>query len=166
MAQQSGRVCGFDSRYQFYLRSGPIVCVADLVALVMHFVAFGWHHRLPQRGMELATRLWALHVESYPIGVQAVGKLPLLRFILFTLAAVLVVKLLGCRGITWTQIWSYSYIVSYCGHEVLGIVEKWIERECQHISDTDAREDLLNFKYNQMLFVVTSTLIYAHCNRD
>lgn len=140
MAQPSGRVCGFHPRYRFYLRSSPIVCVADLVAFLVKFVTFSWNRRSIRKGLKRAMSLRELHAESDSIGAQAIGKLPLPRLVLFTLAMVQALNLLVYNGIAttlWTRLWACSYLVPYFCYEALGIVGKWIEGERLDTSEAD-----------------------------
>lgn len=143
MAQPTGRVCGFDQRYRFYLRSSPIVCAADLASFIIDIIALSRHHRSIRRGLKQAMRVRKLHVKSDAVGAQAIEKLPLQRFIVFVLAASQAVKLFSCKGIPWTQTWAYSYFLPYCFYEVLGITRKWIERGREGAPEATPRDGQL-----------------------
>src|SRR6266480_4646464 len=117
MAQPSGRICGFNSRWRFYLRSSPIVCVVDLVALLLRFIIllFRGHSFAEAMGYTLESR--ELHLAADPVGVQAIEKVPVLRFIIFVFTLLQAVKLLSCTGIPWTQTWAFFYLIPWCVYE-------------------------------------------------
>jgi hypothetical protein len=127
MAQPSGQTCGFNLRWRFYLRSSPIVCLADFIGLVLRFTIFMCGDYSFPRAMERTIDSRELQVEADPVGGQAIERAPVLRFILFALAVTQAVKLLSCTGIPWTQTWAYSYLIPFCAYEILGIFGKWVK---------------------------------------
>jgi len=103
------------------------VCLADFIGLVLRFTIFMCGDYSFPRAMERTIDSRELQVESDPVGVQAIEKAPVLRFILFALAVTQAVKLLSCTGILWTQTWAYSYLIPFCAYEILGIFGKWVK---------------------------------------
>ncbi len=121
MVQPSGRICSFDPRYRFYLRSSPLVCSADLAGFAVRTATYSWEYRSFQLGLFKAVRVKDIRQEDEPIRVQALEKIPPLRFVIFVLAAAQAVKLFRCSGIPWTITFASFYFIPYAIYEIIGI---------------------------------------------
>lgn len=86
--------------------------------MLAHF----WHYRGSiSQAISEATDSKDIRAEEEPTSLQAIEKMPILRFIIFVWAFVQAVKIIGCTRIPWTQAWAFCYILPYCLYEIIGI---------------------------------------------
>lgn len=139
MAQPSGRICGFPSRYRTYLRCSPLICGADMLSIVIRLAAVVVYLRLSVReslGILLHGRFdsndqtndgrsqsFALQVEyddGGNDGIQVLERMTWLRWLWFLLGTLPpTIKLASMSGVGWAQTWGMMFLGSWVINELL-----------------------------------------------
>ena len=115
MCQPSGRILGFDSAYNFTLRSSPIMCAVSAIDTFVQTIVY-W----TQKGSFIAglQDIIDFRFEDCPTtdegSVASLRKNQAFRLILLLPGALpQIVKLYACKGIPWTQACCTAYLASY-----------------------------------------------------
>lgn len=133
--QPAGRTFNLHRNWRFYLRSSPIVCAVDLLGFAIRWIAFTNETDSLGLGLRLTMQSRELRIDPDPIRANGLERVSFLRFVVFVLAAVQAIKLLGCGGIPWTKTWLCCYLLPFCFYELLGILVSSTEEEEYRIVD-------------------------------
>jgi hypothetical protein len=131
MVEPTGRVCGLPPTLQVFLRSSPVVCAADLLAVCLRFVAYSVRGMSPAAA---ARRIVARRHDQPPAQEEpappdnsdgnSVAELCLLFGRIFCRLGVLLqaVKLFAYKGLPYSQAWGTIYLVCFVVTKMLGWV--------------------------------------------
>jgi hypothetical protein len=129
MVQPCGNVLSRkEKNHRFYIRASPIVCVADMVHFIaLVFLGFSWH--LPTWLYNIKFEL-KRRFEGEPgakdreAAENSIG----IRWILMILGAYQfqAIKLIGMRGIPWTQAWAIMFAISILFGEILILLVRYL----------------------------------------
>lgn len=121
MSQASVWTLGFSSRYTFYIRTSPMVCLSHIITTIFQLLWFAISKGSISNGLEA----WKnLHFEDVPkenentfAGLRDYSIIKLALFILGALLPAL--KLYVCTGIPWTQTICSIYLICFLLDEAL-----------------------------------------------
>jgi hypothetical protein len=136
MAQPGGRICGFPRRYRTYLRCSPLICGADLLAIVMRLSTSMLYMRFSVRqsvGLLFHDRYNSDHSNGrLPVTSQTENEDDLeerfqtlerttwLRWLWVVLATLSpTIKLLAMSGVIWPHILGMIFFASWIVSEAL-----------------------------------------------
>ena len=144
MAQPSGRICGFPSRYRTYLRCSPLICGADMLSIVIRLNVIVFYLRLSFLegvGILLHSRfddnshgngsnnqslaLGSIHNDDDGggEGIQALERITWLRWLWFLLGTLPpAIKLASMTGVGWAQIWGMMFLGSWVINEAFILI--------------------------------------------
>ncbi|OCK92637.1 uncharacterized protein K441DRAFT_176153 [Cenococcum geophilum 1.58] len=147
MLQPSGKVCGFHASLSSYLRSSPIVCVADATLIVIFRFPFYCMRDAP--GVAAKKVLVARGAESTPScwgSLQFLDNTPIPRSIGFCPAALGLlsqfIKLASVKGIDWTLTWACFYVVDFVVMEIMKFLAQLEEDTPELDKDTQSEKFL------------------------
>lgn len=121
MNQQTGRIMGYPSSYNFVLRCSPIVCGASVIDSCIRTISYVYEERSISNGM-LRFRNWRFQDRQGQDdgSFNSLRHNRVFRALLFFLGAVpQAIKLCATGGIPWTQAWITIYLAAYLLDEVL-----------------------------------------------
>jgi hypothetical protein len=123
MIQPAGRFLSFDPALRFFLRSSPVLCLGDLLALLVLVVIGSIEQNSLPRGV-LEVLIYRGHIPHNADGIprppQEVTWARLLVFVMVALPAGL--KLFSPSGLPWTQCWGYCFFISWTLYELIAAV--------------------------------------------
>jgi len=138
MTQPSGRICGAKSRYRIYLRCCPVICLADILAIIARLLLCTIYHKISLR--DSFRLLLKDRFDDVPTDTQSFKGLPALRKHIFTRLAFFLlgalfpaVKLCSMHGVPWTKAWGVMFLASFVAVEILGALsfQSWTRMEFQ-----------------------------------
>ena len=133
MTQPCGKVCGLPNRYSTYMRSSPLICLADTLSILIHFTtaAIGL-------SMTFETSLVILIKERFDKdresdnAIRNIQQLTWLRYLFFAIGTLPpAIKMIAMQGIPWTKTWAIMYLTSFLATEIL-VLLSW-----KRVSTTD-----------------------------
>jgi hypothetical protein len=116
MMQPWGRVCGFNPSLRTYLRSSPIICIFDAVAILIRFFKYLSLGLSPSRAAKrVVVAREAIHaVNDHRGGLPEIDKSFVLKALLFVVGVLpQALKLMACSGVPWTKTWASFYLVEF-----------------------------------------------------
>jgi hypothetical protein len=139
MAQPSGSICGFPSRYRTYLRCSPLICGADMLSIVIRLqvtvvylrlsilesVGILLHNRFDindhtngERSQSFAPQ--AEDDDGGGDGIQVLERMTWLRWLWFLFGTLPpTIKLVSMSGVGWAQTWGMMFLGSWVINELL-----------------------------------------------
>lgn len=133
MTQPTGKVCGLDLSLRTYLRSSPIVCIADATTILIRFTAYiyiGFSPSLAAKRVLIAREHEIEDNGPRRGGFQALEQLPFLRIVWFFIGVLpQVIKLLACTGLPGTQTWGCFYLSSFIVVETMNALSSFAAEE-------------------------------------
>jgi hypothetical protein len=142
MAQPCGKVLSFDSRYRIYMRSSPLICIADAISIPLNLLILKLRLKLPwsaclttlihsRFGAEKEGEAWKAWKFTTP-----------LRWFFFILGPLGPgIKMLSMDGIPWSKTWGLMFLVSFSVTELL-VVLAWKINSLEGLGRTAASQTL------------------------
>jgi hypothetical protein len=125
MTQPAGRICGLPSRHRTYLRSSPILCLADVVSLILTFIFLLCHLISPRVCLETIIEKRYDDVSDSSEGIQSLEEMTLLRWAFFIICSLPpVIKLLSLTNVPWSQAYGAMFLSSFIIIEGLAFIRR------------------------------------------
>lgn len=125
MAQPSGRGLSLPAKYRTYLRCSPVICAADALSILIHFIYYCATFS-PQDAVRFLIQERFGDDEDDAEGIQAVEKLTFIRWMFFVFGTLgSGIKLMAMENIPWTKAWGAMFLISFIVVEVL-VILSWI----------------------------------------
>jgi WD40 repeat protein len=121
MTQPSGRTCGVAEQYRTYLRSSPIFCAIDAIALVVRLSIYLLRGKSFFEALLTVrrTRFDDNQDVSFDGGFQGLERLTWVRWLIFSFGTLpQVIKLLALHGVPWTKAWGIMFFASFLVLEI------------------------------------------------
>lgn len=124
MSQPFGKVLGLPTQYSFVLRSSPVICIADTLAMLLDVACYGFGTRSILDGIGLAVRSRFADIQADGDGsFSTLRKNTVFRVLLFFLGALpQALKLYAARGIPCTQTLGTIYLTSFLLSEIASLI--------------------------------------------
>ncbi|OCK80005.1 hypothetical protein K432DRAFT_393410 [Lepidopterella palustris CBS 459.81] len=126
--QPSGKVCGYPRHLQMYLRSSPVICVADVLSVLFRILVCILDGMPTSEAVQftLATRFADTKRKGQPSLIpQGPSLYTFLRWLLFIAGAVPQAHLLlFTSGVLWAEVWGYMYLLCFGVFEPLPLIWK------------------------------------------
>jgi hypothetical protein len=114
-------ICGFEPSRSIYLRSSPIVCIADTSMLIIRFINCIYQGQSPFRAARDVLKDRQYDFSTTPRTARSPESPQIFRFGVFIVGiAYSFVKLSVSSGILWSKIWACCYFASFLTWFVLG----------------------------------------------
>jgi len=120
MSQPSGMVCNIPLKYNFVLRSSPIICLLDAVLVVGRVAWCTAVLKSPRAALEMIIRCRFQDIESdaEENSLASLQKNTLFRLCVFAFGALpQFIKLYTMMGLPWTKVWSSMFLGSFVAVE-------------------------------------------------
>ena len=127
MSQPSGMVCDFPSKYNFVLRSSPIICLLDTVFVIGRLARYTVALKSPRAAIEKIARHGFQDVadQAEESSLASLQKNTPFRLCVFMFGALpQTIKLYGIRGLPWTKVWGSMFLGSFLVNELLVLASK------------------------------------------
>jgi hypothetical protein len=127
MSQPSGMVCDFPSRFNFLLRSSPIICLLDALLVIARLAWYTAALKSPSAAVEriIRRRFQDIENEAEENSLASLQKNSLFRLCLFTLGVLpQTIKLYAIRGLPWTKVWGSMFFGSFIVVELIVLVSR------------------------------------------
>jgi len=114
MVQPSGSVCGFRPSLSIYLKSSPVVCIFDTVALLTRFIIYAFRSRSLSNAARLIRKAGRYGPENTLEEYKGFECPLIFRFGVFVVGIIYSFsKLLVSSGIPWSKTRACCYFVSF-----------------------------------------------------
>ncbi|PMD21504.1 hypothetical protein NA56DRAFT_128274 [Hyaloscypha hepaticicola] len=153
MAQPCGKVCNRNSRYSIYMRSWPLICLADTLSI---FSKVGYY-RL-KLGMSIRKCVQIVIDERFGTHEEVLvfARSSWLRWLFFILGPMpQAVRLASFLGTPWTQFFGFSYFLSWILVEILALIS------ARTVMQNAATAAHVNFEFLDKIYEGLALLCYA-----
>jgi hypothetical protein len=117
MAQPSGRVLELPARYGTYLRSSPIICLADILSIFARLIYCCF---TPSSGSLQHIIAERFEVVGSSEDMESIISTAWVRWLCFLLGPLpQIIRLASFQGVYWTKLWAFGFVLSWLLVEVL-----------------------------------------------
>ena len=120
-------VCDFPSKFNFVVRSSPIICLLDAIFVVGRLAWYTAILKSPRVAMEriIRRRFQDIENEAAQNSLASLQKNTPFRLCVFTFGALpQIIKLYAMRGLPWTTVWGSMFLGSFVVTELLLLVTR------------------------------------------
>jgi len=128
MTQPCGRICGMDPITRTYIRSSPIFCGFDTLAIIINFLVHLFNGVGPLRAAKSIVAARFEGIDDEVEGLQYLEKVTFIRWVVFIITLTQSIKLFALRGVPGSQAWGYLFLASYVAIEVVILLGNAYER--------------------------------------
>lgn len=127
MSQPSGMVCEFPSKFNFVLRSSPIICLLDALLVLARLAWYTAVLKSPSAAVQriIRRRFQDIKDEAEENSLASLRRNTPFRLCLFNLGALpQIVKLYALRGLPWTKVWGSMFFGSSIAVELIVLISR------------------------------------------